>query len=255
MRSITDVAKIYLIDLNRRHVYALTVVAGLLMLVMPGFVTSFGMDGFIRVTKDLGLSLIGIFAVTAALLLGATAVPHDIEKRTLYPILSRPMRRLDYLVGKFAGIAIWLGLSVLVIGVGLFCGVAQSLHEVDVQILSAAVVSALQAGVIVSFAVFFSTFCGPVIAALLTYFTYFVGGMSELYINFFLQQPSTATFATALRAIKRVLPNFELFDVKNAVVHGEVLHISYVFALALYAAAWSGLVLVLAGRAFERRDL
>lgn len=255
MRASLEVTRIYLLDLNRRHAWLIGVLGAAVLFAVPGLISSFGMVGFDRVSKDVGLSLLGILSVGAAILLGAMAVPQDVEKRLLYPLLSRPMGRFDYLRGKFIGIMTWVFCAVMLMGTALFAGASIFVQWMDPQILVATLVLIFQAGVIVAIAIFFSTFCSTVVAGVLTFFTFYLGGLSELYITWFLRKPSTHTITSVLTAFKNLLPNFDLFAVKNAVVHGEPLNPGYLAALAFYALGWMALMLVLSGRVFERKDL
>ncbi len=94
-------SKLYLLEQIRRQVHLVTLFLAVILLMLPAYVNSFslGLSAFERVAKDFGLTLISFYAVAMAIFLGVTAVSSDLERRTLYPLLARPIPRWAYLIG------------------------------------------------------------------------------------------------------------------------------------------------------------
>lgn len=251
-------AKLYLLEQIRRQAHLVTLFLGVVLLMLPAYINSFsmGLSAFERVSKDFGLTLINFYAVGMAIFLGVTAVASDVERRTLYPLLARPIPRWAYLMGKFVGVLVVLLASVLVLSTALMLSIASLSKFADGQLLVVALCYGLEASVLAAACIFFSTFASPPLAGVLGVFLYFVGGLSTSFINFFLIEDRGSPAAAALaRGLKVVMPHFDLFRVKNAVVYTLPLQPAYLASITVYGLAWMLLFLLLAERVFARKDL
>lgn len=251
-------AKLYLMEQIRRQAHLITLFLGVILLMLPAYVNAFslGLSAFERVAKDFGLTLINFYAVGMAIYLGVTAVSSDVERRTLYPLLARPIPRWAYLLGKIVGVMVVLLSSVLVLSLCLMLSIAALSKFADGQLMVVAVCYGLEASVLAAACIFFSTFSSPPLAGVLGVFLYFVGGLSTSFINFFLVEDRGSPMAAMLaRGLKMVMPHFDLFRVKNAVVYSLELPPDYLASVLVYGLAWMVLFLLLAERVFSRKDL
>ncbi|MBM3464412.1 MAG: hypothetical protein FJX76_20140 [Armatimonadetes bacterium] len=250
------VARLTLLELSRRQLAWVTVFFAVVLAVIPQLIGAFGMTGFERVSKDACLTLLGWFAIGIALLLAATAVPGDVERRTVYPLLARPMSRDQYLVGKFLGLAAWIAGSVMLCGAAIALGCGAISHALEARLLVGAALEALKACVLAAVTLLFATRTGPVAAGIAALAVYIIAGLSDAYVGFFLEGEGVLSLAAWLvRAVKTVLPDFEVFHLKNALVHDEPLRFGYLAALAAYGLAWISGCLLAAGLVFGRHDL
>ncbi len=146
--------------------------------------------------------------------------------------------------------------SVLVLSCCLMLSIAALAKFADGQLIVVALCYALEASVLAAACIFFSTFSSPPLAGVLGVFLYFVGGLSQSFISFFLvedrESPAVAMLA---RGLKMVMPHFDLFRVKNAVVYTLPLEPAYLLSITGYALAWMLLFVLLAERVFARKDL
>lgn len=251
-------SKLYLLEQIRRQVHLVTLFLAVILLMLPAYVNSFslGLSAFERVAKDFGLTLISFYAVAMAIFLGVTAVSSDLERRTLYPLLARPIPRWAYLMGKFVGVLVVLVSSVLVLSCCLMLSIAALAKFADGQLIVVSLCYALEASVLAAACIFFSTFSSPPLAGVLGVFLYFVGGLSQSFISFFLvEDRGSPAVATLARGLKMVMPHFDLFRVKNAVVYTLPLEPAYLLSITGYALAWMLLFVLLAERVFARKDL
>jgi Cu-processing system permease protein len=258
MRPVLEIARLQMLENLRRQVHLVTVFMAFAMLMLPAYVNAFsmGLQAFELVTKDFGLTLISYYGVAMSLLLGSSVVPRDIERKTIYPILSRPLGRVSYLAGQFLGTAVLLMGSLLVLAGALALGIASLSHRFDVNIFGAALGYGIECSVLIAACLCFSTFASPPLAGIMGFFLYVVGGMSNAFIQFFLREDRGASqMAQAVEVMKNFFPNFEVFRLKYPVVHGFHIHPQYYSAESLYGLAWIALFLLLAGVRFETRDL
>lgn len=219
-----------------------------------------------KIIKDLGLAAISIFGVFIAIFIGVGLVWKEIEKRSIYALLAKPIRRDQFIAGKYAGLMLTLLINVAIMTVSyyavlLFLGRtlpetasrAWTAPPTDPMLLKAILLIYVQLGVVTAIALFFSTFSSPFLSAALTLVLYAAGHFSADLKNFgaVIESPAAGSVATALYY---VLPNFAAFDVKAAAVHGLPIPWSYVGLSAAYGAVYA---LALVGGAlliFTKRD-
>lgn len=207
-----------------------------------------------RIIQDLGLASIRLFSVGIAIFVGIGLIHGEVDRRTIYTILAKPVRRSEFLLGKFLGLllAVWLQLGLmslafagvsLLVGADLDLGYAAALGLVGVELM-----------VVVAVATLFSSFTAPMLAALFSLGIYALGHLSRnLY---FLGQESDAEGVREVATfIYRVLPDLETFNLSIQAVHGLAISGAEVGWAILYGAAYSAALLVLATFIFERRDL
>ena len=258
MTAVLTLARLQIMENIRRQVHLITLFFGILLLMLPAFVNTFsmGLNGFELVAKDFGLTLIGYYGLIMAIFQGSTVIPTDIERKTIYPILSRPVSRLDYILGQFLGIVVLLFASMLVLGICLTVSVGTLAQHFEWRMLLAVYGSYLECLLVAAVCLCFSTLASPPLAGVIGVFIYLVGGLSDVFIKFFIMgdrsAPAVAWLAEHLRDL---LPRFGMFHLKLAVVHDFPIDSGFLGALTLYGASWMVLFLLLAALAFSRRDL
>ncbi|MGA9890477.1 MAG: ABC transporter permease, partial [Candidatus Acidiferrales bacterium] len=130
------------------------------------------------VIVNLGLSAISIFGIIMAIFIGVGLVYKEIEKRTLYSLLAKPIRRWEFLVGKFAGLLLTLVVNTALMTLGLAAAlfyVSRSFDRSDATILTAVYFILLELALITALALFFSCFSSPMLSTLYTLGIYVAG--------------------------------------------------------------------------------
>src|SRR5437016_4491577 len=103
-----------LIELTRLKVFYVLLVFGLLLIGSSIFMAQFSFQQEFQILKDVSLGAISIFTSLLAIVATARMLPQDIEDRTVYTILAKPVPRFEYVVGKIAGVLVLLAISTLV---------------------------------------------------------------------------------------------------------------------------------------------
>ena len=258
MRSILEIARLQLLENIRRQVHLITVFMAFVMLALPAYVNTFsmGLQAFEVAAKDFGLTLLSYYGVAMALMLGSSVVPRDIERKTIYPILSRPVARVSYLAGQFLGTALLLVGSMFLLATALALGISALADRFDFALYAAAFGYSLECTVLVAACLCFSTLASPPLAGVMGLALYVVGGISTAFTRFFLREDrDNETLANLVDGAKDFLPNFDVFRLKYPVVHEIYIYPSYHFYEFVYAMGWVTLFLMLAGIRFEKRDL
>lgn len=207
-----------------------------------------------KIVKDLGLATMTLFGVLIAILVGGRLVYREIEKRTILTVLAKPLRRWEFLLGKYVGLMLVLVVSILVMTVwfGLFMILTRV--PLDAHLLLPVGMLILELGVVTAIAVLFSAFVTPISSAVFTFAVYFVGNMSRDLVNL-ADINKSPVVKTVARFLYYVLPNLKNLDVRAAAVHNQIIPpLQLVLGIA-YALSYIVAALLLATFIFRRRNL
>ncbi len=240
-------------EATRDRVLTGVLVAGTLLILATQPLSPLALGEGLRLTVDLGLSGISLFGLLIVLLVGTSLVAKEIERRTIFNLLSRPIARPAYLVGKWLGLsgALWVVAGVL--GVVLWAVLAVRGHlDQGPAVMEAAYLAGLELTVVTALAVLFSALSTPVLSALYTLGFYCVGQWSWDLRGFAHQFPPA--LGTSLLVVANLVPNLPIFNMRALAAHGELTSLFHLGLATLYAVVYSGCVLALAAAAFESRD-
>jgi len=209
------------------------------------------------VIVSLGLSAISFIGLLMAIFIGVGLVSKEMDKRTLYALLAKPVRRWEFVAGKFAGLVLTLILNTAAMAVGLFLAllyVKHSLERSDTAVLVGVYFIVLKLALVVALALLFSCATTPLLSTLYTAGLYIAGQYIQQMrtLRTDLMNPALAKF---MRWISYVLPNFDNFDVVGAAAHGRALPAALIWQNTLYAALYCLIVLLAAAAVFSRRNL
>jgi ABC-type transport system involved in multi-copper enzyme maturation permease subunit len=253
VRRILTVALAAYRETVRRRVFFISVGFALLIFFVPLAAIPLASGQKETLVRDIGLSFIDIFAVVLALLMSTSLVYDEIERRTVYTVLARPMRRRDYLIGKYLGLLLMSAANCAIMALS-FVGIhALVLGSFDPEILVAVAMSFLQASVVTAIALLITTVSTPLLAFCMTIFLFFAGHLlSDL--RMFGERfcgPVGRFFTTAA---SYALPNLENFDIKGEIVYAGGVGTEFVLMATIYAVAYVSLIIVLSGYLFEKRE-
>jgi ABC-type transport system involved in multi-copper enzyme maturation permease subunit len=240
-------------EATRDRILAGVVACGLLLLAATQVISPLAMGEGVRLTVDLGLSSIQLLGLLVILLVGTNLVAKELERRTIYNLLSRPIPRWAYLVGKWAGLtaALW-GVSI-VLGLALSALLAlRGSGEMVAAIPQAVYATALELSVMTAIAVLFSAFSTPALSALMTVGVYMVGQWTY-DLRAFSEKFPPALGAT-MAWVANVLPNLPVFNLRTLAATGETASLAHLGIATAYAILYVACVLALATAVFERRD-
>jgi len=209
------------------------------------------------VIVSLGLSAISFVGLLIAIFIGVGLVSKEMDKRTLYALLAKPVRRWEFVVGKFAGLVLTLTVNAAAMAVALFLAllyVKHSLERSDTAVLVAVYFIALKLALVVALALLFSCATTPLLSILYTAGLYIAGQFIQQMrtLRADLMSPGLAAF---MRWLSYVLPNFDNFDVVGAAAHGRAVPAGLIWQNTGYAALYCAIVLVVAAAVFSRRNL
>jgi ABC-type transport system involved in multi-copper enzyme maturation permease subunit len=208
------------------------------------------------VVVNLGLTAVSLFGVVIAILVGIGLVSKEIDRKTLYTVLSRPVRRWEFIVGKFFGLAGTLVVNTFFMAIGVFASllyVAHHFQRSDGWLLVALYFIVLQFLIITALALLFSAFSTPVESAVLAFALFVVGSFAEDLRGFAaMAHGATKWLATGAAYL---VPNLSALNVISSVAHEQPVAAQLIVANTAYALLYAGMVLCGAVLIFEHRNL
>ncbi len=219
-----------------------------------------------KIVIDLGLGAMSIFGLFIAVFIGIGLVSKEVERKSIYALLAKPIHRYQLVLGKYAGLILTLLVNISVMALGLYV----LMHYVasqfppelvaswdvppsDPRILKAVGLIVMELAVVTAIALFFSTFSTPIMAAAFTFALWIAGHFSADLRNFeqVVESPVAASIA---RGLYWVLPNLATFDVRSQVAHGRPIEGGLVVLAVLYGVTYIAVLLVASVTIFSRRD-
>ena len=238
----------------RSRVLYVILIFAVLFLLASRFLGSISVGQDLKIVKDMGLAGISIFSVLIAILVGTNIVYHEIDRRTIYTILSKPVRRSEFVLGKYFGLCATLFTVVAAMSAIFLVQVAFYEGGFSAPLLVAIALGLVELAVITSVAVLLSCLASPLLSAVFTFGFYVIGHMIRNILALFDYIDSQAT-KELLSVIYFVLPNLNNFNVHRQVVHGLPLPWDSIAWAVGYGFVYSALMLTLASAALGRRDL
>lgn len=206
-----------------------------------------------RILQDVGLASIRLFGVAIAIFVGIGLIHREVDRRTIYTILSKPITRTQFLVGKYLGLVATLWLQLAIMGLAFAAVSLLAGAPFERGHLAALLLAGVEMAVVVGIATLFSAFTTPMLASLFTTGLFAIGHLSRDLRELGLQSHDIV-LRTIAQAIHRGLPDLSAFDLTSQAVHHLPIAASDVWLPVVYAAGWIVLLLASASIVFERRD-
>jgi ABC-type transport system involved in multi-copper enzyme maturation permease subunit len=204
--------------------------------------------------KDFSLMSVSLFGVVIAIVLGVNLLHQELVKKTIVNILSKPVARWQFIVGKFLGLFGTLTLVVGAMSLGVVGSFRLFLGHLDWGLVVASFAILLEITIVIAVAIFFSSLVvTPALAGMFTAAT-FIAGRSASYLLYFLKDEHAPLVQTLAHALYWALPRLDRFTVADQVVYGLSPDPSYLVMLVAYAVAYAGILLLLSIGLFSRRE-
>ena len=240
----------------------------------------------VGVIKNTALGTMQVFTYLFAIAGSAMLLPRDLEERTLYTILSKPVPRYEYILGKFFGMIMTIGVCLLIMAVLFMVAVyfrqgqviaaetarvgnpippdylpiMEAAHEkygMNMNLAAAVWVLWLKGAVICALTILISTFTSSTLFTMIFSFALFVAGHFPSLIVGLVNRSlhPGPTWQMLIKFVRAVFPNFEIHNVFDGVVNGEIMSASLVGAISLHTLSYLVVYLLVACLIFWRKEL
>jgi ABC-type transport system involved in multi-copper enzyme maturation permease subunit len=208
------------------------------------------------VVINLGLTALSLFGIVIAIFIGIGLVSKEIDRRTLYTVLSRPVRRWEFIVGKFVGLAGTLVVNTFFMAIGVFGALLYVSHHFQVtdrSLLVAIYFIILQFLIVTALALLFSSFSSPLLSAVFAFSLFVIGTFAEDLRGF--ASLTTGAMRWLATGAAYLVPNFSALNVITSVAHEQPVSGQLILYNTVYAVIYTTMVLCGAVLIFERRNL
>lgn len=219
-----------------------------------------------KIIKDLGLAALSIFGLLIAVFIGIGLVSKEVERKSIYGLITKPVSREQFILGKYAGLVFTLITNLAVMTAAFYAVLfymnaltpegtraTWAAPAMDPHLLIAIGLILAELMVVTAIALFFSTFSSPLLATVLTLALWTAGHFNEDLRQFerVVEAPAAAWIA---KVLYYVLPNLAPFDVKAEVVHALPITATHVIYTLAYAVLYISILLLGSIAIFRRRD-
>ncbi len=205
-----------------------------------------------KIIKDIGLGAMDLFGTLIAIFIGVGLVSKEIERRSLHPLLAKPLTRDELYLGKFAGLVFTLIVNTSLMTAGLYLTLLATGRRPDPLLLAAVYPMLLGFVLVVAFAMLFSTLTSSTLAAVCTVSVVVAGRFTDVVRG--MREVAPGVPPWLVQAVYLALPNLLNFDFKNGVAYGEPVPAAALLWVTVYAVSWVGLTLLLGLAVFRSRD-
>ena len=220
----------------------------------------------LKIIKDLGLAALNLLGVLIAVFIGIGLVAKEVERRSIYSLLSKPVTREQFILGKFLGLVMTLAVNLSAMCAAFYLvlfyqqlttsAAQQSVWPAppaDPRLMIAVGLIFAELMIVTAVALFFSTFAGPLTAIMFT-LALWIAGHFNADLRHFEEVMEAPVAVYIARALYYLLPNLAPFNVKAEVVHGVAVSTAHVSLTVTYALVYVAVLLLGAMAIFRRRD-
>ncbi|MBM4124507.1 MAG: ABC transporter permease [Nitrospira sp.] len=206
-----------------------------------------------KIVADMGLAAINLVGVIIAIFVGVGLVSKEIERRTVYTIMARPISRTQFLLGKYLGLVL-----TLLVNVAIMSGVFVATLWMDQLPVSASLFQAIELIcvellLVTALALFFSTFSSSTLSAIMTLGIYVIGHVT-VDLKGIAEKSHNQTLKAVTTGLYYLCPNLEALNIKGPAASGTMVALSYQALASAYGLFYAALLLTAASLVFQRRD-
>ena len=206
-----------------------------------------------RMVQDFAFASIRLFSVAIAVFVGVGLIHKEVDRRTVYTILSKPLSRTEFLIGKFTGLILIIWLQVAIMA-SLFAGVSLLMGApIGFTHFAALSLTAVELAIVVALATLFSSFTTPLLASFFSCGIWLAGHLTR-DLRDHGANSSNVLVREGTAWMHRVLPDLESFNLSIEAAHQLPIAASDIWFPALYGAGYVAIILASATLIFERRD-
>jgi ABC-type transport system involved in multi-copper enzyme maturation permease subunit len=228
----------------------------LILVAASVFVSDLSLDMESQFTAALGLSVMLVFGALIAIFIGVGLVYKEIDKRTIYNLLSKPVHRQEFLIGKYLGLCMTLLVNSIVMVAGTELAllyVNRGFAPIELAVLPAAYMIFLELALLVGIAIMFSSFTTPMLSALFSFAAYMIGHFSRDLLEMAALSNSIAT-RLVLTALYYLLPNLSNFGFISEASHARIASMKMVASATAYGILYVAILLSAAVLIFKKRN-
>ncbi len=260
MKAVLAIASNTVREALSRRAVLLFLFGALVLIVMAPLFSFLTAREEMTMLKSLGLGVIQLASMFICITLGIQLIPTELERRTIYTVLSKPVHRYEFVLGKFLGAVATMAINIIVMGVVFTAVLWFRTHSLPDGLLiwKGLLLMLFQMSILGSMAIFFSVFMTPFVNFFLTLGCYTIGLFSTVTENLMKDANRTIIQRAVGGFVHYVIPNFANFNAQNPIIHPETRitnEVVYYVNNIGYAMLWMIVLLIIATIVFDRKEV
>ena len=262
MNAIAVIARSTISEALRKKILNAFAMVGLAMIVLTFAFQQFAARQELTLVKGMGLGIISLAGIFITTILSINLIPQEIERRTIYTILAKPVRRYEFLLGKYFGALATIAVNIGLMGIAFV--IALAVKQIGyagavnpLTMLKGVLMIYMQLVLLCSVSIFFSCFLSPLVNFFLTLSLFIIGNLSS-FTQDLAKTGGNALVKGFFTIVHYVVPNFGNFQYSNPLLNPDVQVKSEGMFFAqnmIYAVVYAAVLLILSVLIFERREV
>lgn len=253
MRSVSSIALNTFRESIREKLLVIALFFGALLFASSYILSPLAVGAREKIVLDVGLAAVSLLGILTTIMIGSTLLHKEVDRRAVYMVLTRPVSRLEYLIGKFWGVFLAIAGVVAVMTAVMVLMLLLGKVALRPVVFIALYLTLLEISVVCSIVVFFSTFTTPVLTSFFSICLVVAGSLSG-DLKLFAEKFGGTVTRRIIDALYYVLPNLKVFNLRHEAVHDLPYRAGDLWLVTLYAAIYCGVVIYVAHLIFKRRE-
>jgi Cu-processing system permease protein len=238
----------------RLRSYQIILVFAILLLGSSQLLSFLTPEEQLKMIKDVSLSGIEFFSALLAIFASMTALRSEFETNTISTLLSKPLKRSDFILGKFLGMALVITLSVVIMALVFVGLILFKQHSFETSLFSALFLIWAEMLVIIAITLAIAAFASTAFTLIFVFFLFLVGHLTGYGISMS-EQMKSPLMQILSKFFYRIVPNFENFSIRDQVVVGGTVPITYLLKTFGYGIVYAAISLIVCLYFFRYREV
>ena len=238
----------------RDRILYLFLAFAVILIISSRFISMMTIGDSAKIMKDIGLFSVQLFGALIAVMMSVLMISREFEQRTIHTILSKPIGRLQYLLGKYLGLLAIIAAMLALMIVALLLIVFLFSFQFDFLLIFGVFMALLEMSILCAFAVLFATVTKPILGSVLTLSAFVLGHLTGA-LWLLRDRLDNAIADAVIPVLYYVLPNLEVFNYKTEVVHSLSVPWGAAALAVVYAVVYSAVLLLVAWMQFKGKDI
>lgn len=226
----------------------------ILILSLSFILGRFTMGDTNKFVANFGFAGVELLGVIISIVIGIGLIYNEIQKKTIFTIISKPIKRWEIITGKFLGLSLTIFVQEFIMLIILFLFIIIAGGKIPLSYITASFLIYCELMIIVSVSIFFSTFSSPILSGFLAFTIYFIGQSIEYLKDIINETELSSVNKYIIDFFYYLLPNLHNLNIKNEVVNGVTLPASYISNSIIYAVAYILFMILTSTIIFERKQ-
>lgn len=258
--SVFMIAKSTFNEAIRRRILMVLLIFALAMIAASFAFSSF-MATETKLITDMGISAIQLFGIVISIVMAVVMIPAEVERRTIHTILSKPVSRRNYVLGKFVGGVYTIGFNTAIMAVVFIAAVMikDPHHQIAAGVIASIWLAFMEFTLLMAIAMLFSTLVSPMVNSFICIGVLVLGNLSQ-YVQYLKQFQAgspvvVAVTKSVLGWIYNLVPNFQNFDVGAKISAGASVGPDYILKMTIWTLLYVAFLMLMTMQFFSNKEV